>query len=71
MPAFTVEAVDTTGAGDVFHAGYIYGLLQEWDLERVLRFASAMAALTCKKVGGRTGAPGLGEVVEFLRANNE
>jgi len=70
MPAFTVEAVDTTGAGDVFHAGYIYGLLQGWDLERVLRFASAMAALTCKRVGGRTGAPGLGEVAEFLRAHN-
>lgn len=71
MPAFKVETVDTTGAGDVFHAGYIYGLLQEWDLERVLRFASALAALTCKSVGGQTGAPGLGQVLEFLRVHDE
>jgi len=71
MPAFTVEAVDTTGAGDVFHAGYIYGLLQGWDLETVLRFAAALAALICMRVGGRAGAPRLGEVAEFLRAHNE
>ncbi len=70
-PAFKVEAVDTTGAGDVFHAGYIYGLLQGWGLERVLPFASALAALTCTSVGGRAGAPGLGEVEEFLRAHND
>ena len=71
MPAFAVESVDTTGAGDVFHAGYVYGLLQGWDLERVLRFASALAALACTKVGGRTGIPGLDEVTEFLRAHDE
>lgn len=67
MPAFKVEAVDTTGAGDVFHAGYIYGLLQRWDLERVLRLASAVAAMKCGGIGGRTGIPALEEVVEFLR----
>jgi sulfofructose kinase len=71
MPAFTVDAVDTTGAGDAFHAGYIYGLLQGWDLETVLRFAAALAALICMRVGGRAGAPRLGEVAEFLRAHNE
>ena len=71
MPAFTVEAVDTTGAGDVFHAGYIYGLLQGWEIERVLRFSSALAALTCKRVGGRSGAPSLVEVLEFMRAHDE
>jgi ribokinase len=68
MPAFNVEAIDTTGAGDVFHAGYIYGLMQKWDLERVLRFATAAAAMKCREIGGRTGIPALGEVVEFLRA---
>ncbi len=66
MPAFKVEAVDTTGAGDVFHAGYIYGLLQGWDLEDVLRFASAVAALKCTSIGGRQGIPGLDEVMKFL-----
>ncbi|MBS1126230.1 MAG: carbohydrate kinase, PfkB family [Nitrospirae bacterium] len=67
MPAFTVEAVDTTGAGDVFHAGYIYGLLQEWDLERVVRFASALAAMKCLQMGGRKGIPCLADVMQFLR----
>ena len=67
MPAFTVEAVDTTGAGDVFHAGYIYGLLQEWDLERVVRFASALAAMKCLQMGGRKGIPRLADVMQFLR----
>lgn len=71
MPAFTVEAVDTTGAGDVFHAGYVYGLLQGWDLERVLRFASAMAAMKCRRMGGRTGLPDLKEVLEFLMVQSE
>ena len=67
MPAFTVEAVDTTGAGDVFHAGYIYGLLQEWDLERVVRSASALAAMKCLQMGGRKGIPCLADVMQFLR----
>jgi len=67
MPAFTVEAVDTTGAGDVFHAGYIYGLLQEWDLERVVRSASALAAMKCLQMGGRKGIPRLADVMQFLR----
>jgi sulfofructose kinase len=69
-PAFTVDAVDTTGAGDVFHGGYIYGVLQGWDLNRTLIFASAFAALKCKNVGGRTGIPSLSEVREFLVSKN-
>jgi sulfofructose kinase len=67
MPAFPVEAIDTTGAGDVFHAGYIYGLLQQWDLEYIVRFASALAALKCTRMGGRKGAPYLREVMQFLK----
>jgi ribokinase len=67
MPAFTVEAVDTTGAGDVFHAGYIYGLLQGWGLERVVRFASALAAMKCLQMGGRKGIPCLADAMQFLQ----
>lgn len=67
MPAFKIEAVDTTGAGDVFHAGYIFGLLQGWDLERVVRFASAVAAIKCRQMGGRKGIPRLDEVMQFLQ----
>lgn len=66
VPAFKVEAVDTTGAGDVFHGGYIYGLLQGWDLKDTVTFASALAAMKCTKIGGRSGIPRLSEVMEFL-----
>jgi sulfofructose kinase len=66
-PAFPVEAVDTTGAGDVFHGGYIYGLLQGWEMPEAVRFASAVAALKCRKIGGRAGIPKLNEVEKFLR----
>jgi sulfofructose kinase len=51
--AYRVEAVDTTGAGDIFHAGFIYGLLQNWPLQRQLDFACAAAALNCAAVGAR------------------
>lgn len=54
-PAYRVPVVDTTGAGDIFHAGFIYGLLQHWPLERQLDFACAAAALNCTAVGARGG----------------
>jgi sulfofructose kinase len=53
--AFRVESVDTTGAGDIFHAGFIYGLLQGWPLARQLDFACAAAAMNCKAIGARGG----------------
>src|SRR6266404_2260021 len=52
-PAFRVETVDTTGAGDIFHAGFIYGLLQGWPLPPQLEFACAAAALNCTGIGAR------------------
>lgn len=68
-PAFKVEVVDTTGCGDVYHGAYIYGLLQQWDLPRTAEFASAVAALKCRALGGRAGIPTLREVQRFLRSN--
>lgn len=65
-PAFEVDVMDTTGAGDVFHGGYIYGLLQKWDIKDVVRFASAFAALKCRRLGGRAGIPLFDEVKEFI-----
>jgi ribokinase len=64
--AFPVEVLDTTGAGDVFHGAYIYGILQGWQLKDIVAFASAVAAMKCRKVGGRTGIPTLGEALAFL-----
>ncbi len=66
VPAFPVPVADTTGAGDVFHGGYIYGLLQGWELRESITFASAMASLKCTRVGGRVGIPTLPEVVRFM-----
>jgi sulfofructose kinase len=54
-PAFQVKPLDTTGAGDIFHAGFIYGLLQGWPLPCQLHFACAAAALNCTALGARGG----------------
>ena len=66
VKGFKVDAVDTTGAGDVFHAGFIYGLLQNWDIMEILRFANAVAALKCRDLGGRRGIPTLEETRRLL-----
>lgn len=66
IPAFQVYAVDTTGAGDVFHGGYIYGLLNHWSIKETVTFASAAAAIKCTRIGGRHGIPRLSEAKEFL-----
>ena len=66
VEGFKVEPVDTTGAGDVFHGGFIYGLLQNWELKEILKFANAVAALKCQDLGGRRGIPTLEEVKRFL-----
>lgn len=51
--------IDTTGCGDVFHGGYIYGLLQGWPIKQCARFANAAAFLKCGRPGGRIGIPRL------------
>jgi len=66
-PTFEVPTVDTTGAGDVFHGGFLYGLLQGWPLREVARFASATAALKCRAAGGRGGIPTRAEIDTLLR----
>jgi len=66
VKGFEVDPVDTTGAGDVFHAGFIYGLLQNWEVGEILRFANIAAALKCRDLGGRRGIPSLEEVSRLL-----
>ena len=67
-PAFTVDCKDTTGAGDAFHGGFIYGLLAGLSVEETLRFANAVAALKCRAIGARTALPALQEVNDLLES---
>jgi sulfofructose kinase len=65
FPAYKIHAVDTTGAGDIFHGGFIYGLLQNWSLERIMSFANAAAGLNCTHLGARSGIPPLSEILQL------
>ncbi len=62
----SVQVVDTTGAGDTFDAGFIYGFMNGWELERVLQFACVCGALSTRAAGGTTAQPTLDEAIEQL-----
>jgi sugar/nucleoside kinase (ribokinase family) len=69
QPAFQVDVVDTTGAGDTFHGVYLYACLQpEWTPQYRLKFASAVAALKCTQIGGRKGIPTLAQTQQFINS---
>jgi sulfofructose kinase len=68
-PAFTVDCRDTTGAGDAFHGGFIYGLLAGLSVEETLRVANAVAGLKCRAIGARTALPTLEELNSLLTAS--
>jgi sulfofructose kinase len=69
-PAYRVAVVDTTGAGDLFHAGFAYGMLRGWDTQRLLEFACAAAGLNCTAHGARGGI-GSPRAIERLRAGKK
>ena len=64
--ALSVKAVDTTGAGDVYHGAYIYGILQGWDMNECMRFATVTSGLKCREIGAQKGIPRLDEIKKFL-----
>lgn len=64
--SFRVPVIDTTGAGDIFHAGFIYGLLQGWSLDRQLEFACAAAAMNCMGAGARGGIRATAAIEELM-----
>lgn len=66
QPGFTVEVVDTTGAGDVFHGALAFGLASGYAIEEAVRFASGVAALKCTRPGGRAGIPDCEQTRSFL-----
>ena len=65
-PAFAVDAVDTTGAGDVFRGAFIYGLLKGEPPQALLRFANAAAAVSCTRRGAMNAVPALPDVMKML-----
>ncbi len=65
FPAFPVEAVDTTGAGDLFHGAFLYGLLRNWPAGSIMKFANATAALGCMRIGVRAGIPAPAEALRL------
>lgn len=65
-PAFNVQVADTTGAGDIFHAGFLYALLQDWPTLRALEFACAAAALNCTAVGARGNIAPIPEIEHLI-----
>ncbi len=67
LPAFSVEVVDTTGAGDAFCAGFLAGYLAGWDAQRTTRFANAVGAMCVTAVGGSTGIRGMAETQRFAQ----
>jgi ribokinase len=66
VEGFDVAAVDTTGAGDVFHGAFLFSVIRRWDLYRACLFSNAVAALKCRRLGGRAGIPDLAETIDFL-----
>ena len=69
-PGFQVNAKDTTGAGDIFHGGFLYGLLRGMPVEEILEFSCAAAGLNCEAMGARGGIATLDEI-ECLRRNGK
>src|SRR5258705_8950648 len=67
VPAFVVNCVDTTGAGDVFHGAFCYAVLQGMAIADALEFSNAMAAVNCTALGARGGIRGIEDVRALMR----
>lgn len=64
IPSIKVKAIDTTGAGDIFHGAFTYGIAKKWPMEKILKFANAAGAMSVTKMGGRNSIFSLKEVEE-------
>ena len=69
-PAYKIKAKDTTGAGDTYHAAFLYAYLNKYPIDKAIDFASAAAAMNCLEIGGRAGIPhSPNEVFEFQKSH--
>ena len=66
-PAFAIDAIDTTGAGDVFHGAYAFAIGGGLGVTEAMSFASAAAALKCTRAGGRAAIPVIDDCLAFMR----
>jgi sugar/nucleoside kinase (ribokinase family) len=69
VPAFRCNAVDGTGTGDAWNAGFMTGVLNGWDLERTARFANAVGAQCVQAIGASAGVKSMAETLEFLASH--
>ncbi len=67
MPGIKVDAVDTTGAGDIFHAAFAYALGQNYDLERAITFANIAAGISTTKVGVHNSVPEISDIMVYFK----
>ncbi len=68
---YPIKPIDTAGAGNSFRAGVVYGLLQGWEDERIVRYASALAGLVCLTSPGVMNSPTHAQVLEFIQQNGD
>ncbi|MDD2377640.1 MAG: PfkB family carbohydrate kinase [Bacilli bacterium] len=64
MPSIQVKAVDSTGAGDIFHGAFTYGIAKNFDYEKTLKLANIAGAISVTRIGGRYSVPTLEEMEE-------
>ncbi|GAA5110337.1 sugar kinase [Orbus sasakiae] len=62
IPAFICQSIDTTGAGDIFHGAFIYGVSYGWSIDDTISFASLVAAISIERKGVRDAMPNLFEI---------
>jgi len=66
FPGLSIKAIDTTGAGDIFHGAFIYGLLENWPLNKIMAFANSAAGLSCTALGAQSGIHALREIMQTI-----
>ncbi len=69
MPPYKVVPKDTTGAGDIFHGAFVYGICQGYDIEKTIKIASIAGALSVTKIGGKQSMPSLEDVMKVYNRN--